>query len=1062
MTNVINLTSGERDSTNDAGYWQPASLGDYVWLDANADGVQDASEQGIPGVTVYLLDQNGNRIDSTTTDGNGGYTFDDLLPGTYSVAFVPPAGLGVSPQDATGDAADSDIDDQSFTTPPTTLNAGDKDPTLDAGFFPLAGLGDYVWEDQNANGIQDPGDQGINGVSVYLLDAAGNVLDSTTTANNGMIDGYYIFDSLPPGDYVVRFGEVPGYVRTVQLNATGDDPTDSDADPATGETGLINLSANEFDPTNDAGYYQAASLGDYVWDDLDGDGTQDPGEPGIPNVTVYLLDDQRTQIDSTTTDPTGLYGFDDLVPGTYAVQFVTPPGYDPTDPNSGNDDTDDSDPIGGITPPTMLQSGDNDPTLDAGFVAPAGLGDFVWKDTNGDGLQDPGEPGINGVTVYLLDAVGNVLDSTTTANNGSVDGYYAFNDLDPGDYIVQFTSPAGYVPTQQLNTAGDDPMDSDADPMTLQTGIINLQSGEFDPTNDAGFYEPASLGDYVWLDTNADGVQDPSEQPVPGVTVYLLDAAGAVLDSTTTDQNGLYGFDQLPPGDYVVQVIPPAGTSFSPQDQGADDTVDSDVDPNTGRTGTITLSSGENDPTNDAGLIPLASLGDYVWSDFNRDGVQDAGEPPIAGVQVYLLDQNGMRIDSTTTDAAGFYQFTDLTPGIPYAVEFITPMGYFPTGQDQGADDTKDSDADPMTGQTQQVTLPPGENNPTLDAGFFDRYDLAITKTLAQGQAGVVDPGDLVTFTLRVYNQGTRDAQSIEIVDYLPPMTSLADPASTDNGNGTASYTLAGPIAPNGSASIDITLMVSPFFNTTGFTNVAEIAGGEDQDGNPRQDDDGSFDSDPSNDGTPIDDEIFNGGGDEDNSDPAPVTVNQGCVGACDMTDWGQGQYSFLFTVGNFPGTSPRYSYVGGSGRIERFLNNSAHLTGTLVNESDPSLRWEVDVWLINGRDWGSWSSLGRSYKIGTGVPPMLFQSWDYYELDASRSRLVGQGGLAGDTLKLTHMPSTFQYGFQYGQGANAQDADFGLSGWFDYSSTSGSYSGSGDFIADLNNCASTCNTPPQ
>ncbi|MEZ4684828.1 MAG: hypothetical protein R3B47_01770 [Bacteroidia bacterium] len=211
-----------------------------------------------------------------------------------------------------------------------------------------------------------------------------------------------------------------------------------------------------------------------------------------------------------------------------------------------------------------------------------------------------------------------------------------------------------------------------------------------------------------------------------------------------------------------------------------------------------------------------------------------------------------------------------------------------------------------------------------------------------------------------------------------------------------------------------------------------------------------------------MDDEINNGGGDEDNADPAAVSVNQGCVSSCDMTSWGTGQYSFIFTGGNYPGVSPRYRYLSNSGRFERFLNNSAHLTGTLVNDSDPTLRWEVDVWLVNGRDWGDWSALGRNYKIGPGVQPTLYQTWDFFELDASRSQLIGRGGLAGDTLALTHYPSSLQYGFQYGQGANSQDSDFGLSGWFSYSSASGSYSGNGDFIADLNNCASSCTVPPQ
>ncbi|MEZ4685361.1 MAG: hypothetical protein R3B47_04640 [Bacteroidia bacterium] len=70
-------------------------------------------------------------------------------------------------------------------------------------------------------------------------------------------------------------------------------------------------------------------------------------------------------------------------------------------------------------------------------------------------------------------------------------------------------------------------------------------------------------------------------------------------------------------------------------------------------------------------------------------------------------------------------------------------------------------------------------------------------------------------------------------------------------------------------------------------------------------------------------------------------------------------------------------------------------------------------------------------------------------------------GSLAGDTLFLSHNPASRLYGFQYGQGANTFDDDFGFSGWFHFTSHSGSFSGTGDFINDLNNCSATCASTP-
>jgi hypothetical protein len=115
---------------------------------------------------------------------------------------------------------------------------------------------------------------------------------------------------------------------------------------------------------------------------------------------------------------------------------------------------------------------------------------------------------------------------------------------------------------------------------------------------------PASLGDFVWDDLNEDGIQDSGEPGIPGVTVWLFQGCGASgpITSTTTDSNGEYLFADLDPGDYFVKFDLPSGYTFSPQDQGSNDAVDSDADQSTGMTVCTTLDAGENDMTWDAGM----------------------------------------------------------------------------------------------------------------------------------------------------------------------------------------------------------------------------------------------------------------------------------------------------------------------------------------------------------------------------------------------------------------------------------------------------------------------------
>lgn len=113
-----------------------------------------------------------------------------------------------------------------------------------------------------------------------------------------------------------------------------------------------------------------------------------------------------------------------------------------------------------------------------------------------------------------------------------------------------------------------------------------------------------------------------------------------------------------------------------------------------------------------------AALGDFVWRDLNKNGIQDAGEPGIGGVIVKLLDCAGTQLATTTTNASGLYLFGNLVPG-GYSVQFVLPTGQAFTLQNQGADDAKDSDANTSTGMTGCYTLAAGETNVTVDAGMF-------------------------------------------------------------------------------------------------------------------------------------------------------------------------------------------------------------------------------------------------------------------------------------------------------------------------------------------------------
>jgi hypothetical protein len=660
-------------------------------------------------VLVVLYDGLGNALDSTTTDNTGHYMFNNLPAGEYQVGFYNiPSGTTFTNANQGSDVTDSDAGVGGLSGV-INLSAGEVDTTVDAGIVPLLGaLGNYVWNDTDRDGQQDAGESGVEGVLVVLYDGLGNALDSTTTDNTG----HYMFNNLPAGEYQVGFYNIPSGTTFTSANQ-GSDVTDSDAGVG-GLSGVINLSAGEVDTTVDAGIVPLlGALGNYVWNDTDRDGQQDAGETGVEGVLVVLYDGLGNALDSTTTDNTGHYMFNNLPAGEYQVGFYNiPSGTTFTNANQGSDVTDSDAGVGGLSGVINLSAGEVDTTVDAGIVPLLGaLGNYVWNDTDRDGQQDAGESGVEGVLVVLYDGLGNALDSTTTDNTG----HYMFNNLPAGEYQVGFYNiPSGTTFTNA--NQGSDVTDSDAGVGGL-SGVINLSAGEVDTTVDAGIVPLlGALGNYVWNDTDRDGQQDAGETGVEGVLVVLYDGLGNALDSTTTDNTGHYMFNNLPAGEYQVGFYNiPSGTTFTNANQGSDVT-DSDAGVG-GLSGVINLSAGEVDTTVDAGIVPLlGALGNYVWNDTDRDGQQDAGESGVEGVLVVLYDGLGNALDSTTTDNTGHYMFNNLPAG-EYQVGFYNiPSGTTFTNANQGSDVT-DSDAG-VGGLSGVINLSAGEVDTTIDAGI--------------------------------------------------------------------------------------------------------------------------------------------------------------------------------------------------------------------------------------------------------------------------------------------------------------------------------------------------------
>ncbi|WP_108993164.1 SdrD B-like domain-containing protein [Paenibacillus agaridevorans] len=771
---VINSTTEHLITINNV--VNTGRIGNYVWLDRNRDGLQDADETGINGITVKLY-KNGETtaLATTTTTNNGStqpgyYLFDNLAPGDYVVEFVWPDDYSLT-KNVPGDAAnDSNPLDGDNKTAVITINRnnGFEDLTIDLGLVAKGEIGNYVWLDWDRDGLQDADEKGINGIEVILFKETGGTrteVARTTTANNPTDNkpGYYLFEHLTRGDYYVQFVVPTSYDKTTEKVGNNEE-IDSNVTDTTGLTNKIVIGPAKWkDHTIDLGLQAKGKIGDFVWFDKNDNGSQDAGEPGIENIIVELYKKTgavETLVDSVRTDADGKYLFDHLVEGNYYVKFETPSIYDlakmeengVTSEKDSNLIVKDAGPDKGKTVNAIPigPAGWVDMTIDLGFTGKGALGNYVWHDRNRNGIQDE-DPmhGINGVTVNLYrNTVGGTPYKTdVTKTEGGKPGYYGFKELPQGNYYVEFVFPDEYEKTKAEtdDNAVDGSNQTNASNITNAIEISETAPfGWVNPHIDLGLVAQGTIGNYVWFDVNRNGIQDATEQGLNDVTLRLYrgSTAGPVYAETKTvngpdGKPGYYLFDNLASGDYFVQLVLDDNHEVTLAEQGSGagaDELDSNAVDALNTTVAITIGElapmapkGWHDHTIDFGIVRKGAIGNYVWHDWNYNGKQDEEDQyGMNGVTVKLYDSSKTLLATTFTadkdGKPGYYLFDHLVAG-DYYVKFETPPFYISTRQ--GADGVSAAeDSNPtLSGFTETIAIGPVGpavwQDMTIDQGYY-------------------------------------------------------------------------------------------------------------------------------------------------------------------------------------------------------------------------------------------------------------------------------------------------------------------------------------------------------
>ena len=538
--------NNDNPSTTDVnfGYIADNSLSGTVYRDDSRNGDQDGTEPGYSGVTVQLLDASGNVVATTTTDTNGTYSFSKLPDGTYSVKVVKDGELADTEQTEDPDATKDNASE------PVTL--GEDNPTkdhIDFGYVPDYSIHGLVYRDGDRDETHGVTEKGYANQTVELRDKDGKVVATTTTDANGA----YSFEKLPAGDYTVK---VVKDGALTDLDQT-EDP-DSTKDSASGVISLGNDHRTETDVN--FGYIANNSINGTIYRDGDRDGRKGDTEGRYSGVTVQLLDASGNVVATTTTDKDGKYSFEHLPDGTYSVKVVKDGVLADADQTGDPDNK-----LDNASQPITLD--ENNPTkgdVDFGYVPNNTITGTVYRDDNRDKMINGDEPGLERVSVQLLDEDGKVLQTLDT----DADGNYAFQHLPDGKYtvkVVRSSSIKDYDQTEDPDATVDD-----------TSAVYTMGPGHSLQENvNFGYVPDYSIAGRVYRDSDKSGSYTDGEETFGGVTVDLLDKDGNVVATTTTDKDGNYSFEKLPAGTYRVKVHPDGALAGLDQTEDPDGIADS-------------------------------------------------------------------------------------------------------------------------------------------------------------------------------------------------------------------------------------------------------------------------------------------------------------------------------------------------------------------------------------------------------------------------------------------------------------------------------------------------------
>lgn len=584
-----------------------------------------------------------------------------------------------------------------------------------------------VWVDKTPDGVIAGNEGGLSGARVTLetKDAEGKsqVAKNATASKSGE----FLFDGLAAGEYRLRVEVSKEYHFTLHGK-------DSAVLPAQGNasyTPWFTLGEGESRKVNAGATKSACLVSVIAFEDANVNGGRMETEPtvrGVPVQVVYEYEGETYVVASDNTDRSGLAVMRDLSPATYRVRAVYPEHY-----TAG--------PVGqkmntyynclaadennvGLSEPFTLAAKES-LGLGIGVVRTGSLAGKVWFDANYNGKWDGEEAGLTGaeITLHFIETG---LKRTMQPDEK---GDYRFDILQPGDYLLQFALPEGMIFTYPGQSKLSD---------TANTGALNVYV-KVDVTTDVGAVgamPAAGLTLTLYADMNLNGVRDGDEPLLSGAAVTAAQG-GKTVEKTETDENGEAVFNALRGGETQITAALPEGWLFRADEvglfavSGIQNTAQAE----------IILDGLQPDAQHEAAVIPASAVSGMLFEDAANTGLMRQDSRPLSGFTVQAVAPNGDILAEAVTDESGAYTLYPLSADA-YTVRFLLRDAYVasPYAADQEESANRIQAQNPEFGDSEQITLAPGEKRTSFNGSVF-QAGLADGRVLVSGVYAEKDTG---------------------------------------------------------------------------------------------------------------------------------------------------------------------------------------------------------------------------------------------------------------------------------------------------------------------------------